>query len=154
MKLFRTLSLIAALVFLITGTFKIIGAIQPISLWHTTDPVLHINRLWLFLGGGLCEIVVGILLIANSNPFSTWLLQCYPCIIFIGYNYAFNKVHAAGPCPCLGMPEVWWPWLATHSATVKGALNLLLSISVGGTSLILFHDKFLSAKPTIIEKIP
>lgn len=118
---------IVACLLLFAILLKIVGLGSKAPLLQTNDPVVPISRTVLAQAAIAGELVVlGIILLAPGARavIAAMLLG----MIFLAYKSALLVARPQAPCPCLGNPEAWWPWLARHDSSVSSGMAFFMVV--------------------------
>lgn len=126
---------IAVVVLAVTAVLKLIGVFQTIPLWETNEPLFDVPFRPFLVAVALGELLVAILILRTSDFLTKGILLAIPCLGFIGYRIANWLSGIAAPCSCLGVPDAWWPWLATNQQIVSATMLFLL---VASTAILIF----------------
>jgi hypothetical protein len=123
----RIYLILVACLLLFAILLKIVGLGSKAPLLQTNDPIVPISRSVLAEAAIAGELVVlGIVLLAPGARaiIAAMLLG----MIFLAYKGALLVARPHAPCPCLGNPEAWWPWLARHDSAVSSGMAFFLVV--------------------------
>jgi hypothetical protein len=114
-----------SILFLLTGSSKIVSSFQALPILDQNDPVIYFlsNKL-LYRIIGLSEVLFAFILLflpvrVVFKMFSIFAIS----VIFLYYRYALYSLKTPTPCKCLGNQ---WSWLPLSDRQISNLLLFLL----------------------------
>ena len=99
------LQIASAGLLLVAGVGKLLIIGSGNAFWAKIDPVLLIERQWLYPAVGMLEITLGIWLIVSSNRLVSFVVPAVCATSFVAYRAALYAVAKTFSCDCFG--TIW-----------------------------------------------
>jgi hypothetical protein len=132
---FRTI----AVILLFTAAAKIISCFSHAKILLYYDPIFAIKNKNVLIGTACLELSLAVFFLLCKNISKMSVAMIWLLINFFLYRAGLVWMGVKKPCPCLGNPVDWWPWLARNEAMVLRVF-LIYFILVG--AILIFLDTF------------
>ncbi len=141
-KLIRLFAIVAAFVFIVTGTAKIWSALGDAKVLSINDPILNIKFGRLLLAVGALEIAIAAFCLISDKRVLQLSLLAWLASLFAVYRVGLSWMGWRGVCPCLGnLTDALHISPRVADNFMKAMLAFLL---IGSYGLLLSHWKLLS----------
>jgi hypothetical protein len=125
----------AAIILLLTGAAKVIGAFTGGDVLQTYDPIFGITYGRLLLLVGVVEIGVGLVCLCVQNPHLATSLVLSLALGFLAYRIGMQWVDSPKFCSCLG---TFTGVLHIAPVTADFAMKVVLAYLLVGSGIALF----------------
>ena len=113
-------------ILLLTGTMKIASSVGKAKILLYYDPIFGIQNKHLMIAVAVCELSLACYLLLGRQVLAKHAMISVLAINFLLYHIGLIWMGAKTPCPCLGNPISWWPWVARNEHILTWAIVLYL----------------------------